>query len=283
MFELLLENANGNTVNLDDGVKYVITDITGLNPPSASLFTSKSPNRKGVKYNGSSLNERNIIISVKLLGDIEANRNALYEWIDTENYVKVRYRNSIKNVYCEGHIEECEFNPFTEDERIDLAIVCEDPYWKELEAIAIEISTLLKQFTFPFAIDEVGVPISTIKDNNSTQVYNSGNETGFKMKIKCLGDVTNLIILNPNNSTENFTLHTTLLEGWLVEIDTDSSPKTVKAFKPDGSVENLLKYTGKNTTWFTLKKGVNSFGYKADTNLSNIEVSIEFTKKHLGV
>lgn len=282
MFELKLENDKGNVVNIDDDINYMVIDITGLNPPSASLFTSKSPNRKGVKYNGSSLDERNIIISIKLLGDIEVNRNKLYEWVDTEQYMKIHYRNGIKNVYCEGHVYECDFNSFTDNEIIQLAITCEDPYWKDLIAIAIDISNLIKQFTFPFSISEP-IPMSTYKQSNSTNIFNYGAETGVRITINCLEDVTNLVIYDSNDATKQFKLNTTLLKGWKVEINTDISPKTVKAYKPDGTIENLLKYTDGNITWFTLKRGNNIFGFSADTDVTNIKMNISFTNKYLGV
>lgn len=281
MFELKLENANGNIVNIDDEINYSVINITGLNPPAASLFLSKSPNRKGAKHNGSTLNERVVVISIKLLGDVEANRNALYNWVDTEQYIKIRYRNDTKNVYCEGHVEECDFDVFTDNEIVNVAITCADPYWSDLQEIVTDISSVLKQFTFPFSINNP-IPFSTIKSDNTTTIFNSGAETGCKIKIKCLGDVKNFVIYNAKDTTQQIKINTTLLKDWVVEIDTTSSPKTIKAIKADGTIENLLKYTGNNTKWLTLKKGANWFSYSAD-NLINVEVSIIFTNKYLGV
>lgn len=282
MFDLYLENENANIVNINDNINYVVISAEGLTPPSASIFTAKSPNRKGVKYNGSTLNERNIIITIKILGDIEANRNALYAWVDTEQYCKVRYKNGMKNVYCEGHVQDCPIELFTDNEVVSLAILCEDPYWKDLQEIKAEITALIKQFTFPFAIDANGVPFSTIRDTNTTNVYYVGAETGVKITIKCIGEVENLIIYNARNVSEQFMIETTLPAEWIVVIDTESSPKTIKAHKPDGTVENLLKYV-KNPTWFTLKKGNNAFGYTAMNGNENAEISIGFTTKYSGV
>ena len=124
MFELKLENSNGAIVNINDEVNYVVLSASGLNPPSASLFTSKSPNRKGLRHNGSTLDERNITIKIKLLGDIENSRIALYEWCNTEQYVKVHFKNNSKEVYCEGYVEDCEVDQFTDSEIVELAILC---------------------------------------------------------------------------------------------------------------------------------------------------------------
>lgn len=282
MFTLKLENTNQNEVNINDGLKYLVLDVTGLNPPSASLYTSKSPNRKGSKFNGSTLDERNITLTIKLLGDIEANRNALYDYIDTEQYVKIKYTNGLKNVYCEGHIQDCEIPLFTNNEIITLVVVCENPYLKDLQEVATEISSLLKQFTFSFAIDGEGVPFSTIKESNDTTIYNAGAETGVLFTIRILEDINNLVIYDSTNTTKRFEINTLLEKDSIVKIDTESSPKTIKLYKPDGSVENILKYVSPNPTWFTLKKGNNVFGYSSSGN-TNVELNITFTNKYLGV
>lgn len=282
MFDLYLENENANIVNINDNINYVVISAEGLTPPSASIFTAKSPNRKGVKYNGSTLNERVIIINIKLLGDVEANRNALYAWVDTEQYCKVRFKNGAKNVYCEGHIQDCPIELFTNNEIVSVAILCENPYWHDLQEIKTEISALVKQFTFPFAIDANGIPFSTIRDTNTTNIFYIGAETGVEIKIKCKGDVENLTLYNARNVAERFEIATTLPAGWVVVIDTEGSPKTIKAYKEDGTTENLLKYV-KNPTWFTLKKGNNAFSYTTTNGNDNAEISIGFTTKYAGV
>lgn len=290
MFGLQIENTKANIIDLNDGKRFQIDNITGLNPPSAEIFTAKSPNRKGTKYNGSTLNERNIVVTIKILGDIEANRNALYEWIDTENYAKIRYQNGLKNVYCEGYVQDCEIELFTDNEVVGLVILCPDPYWKDLQEIATDISTLLKQFTFPFAIDNVGIPFSTVRDNNETNIYNGGAETGCQIKIICNDAVKNVVIYDGNDTSKQFRINHTLEKNWIVVIDTDGSPKTCKAYKPDGSVENLLKYVSGGDdvdnlppTWFTLKKGHNLFGYQAESGEEDIQMIIAFTNKYLGI
>ncbi len=283
MFSLKLENERGNIVDINDNVNYVVLSASGLTPPSASIFTTKSPNRKGGRYNGSSLNERSIVIQIKILGDVEANRNALYSWTDTEQYVKVRYQNGLRNVYCEGHVEGHDNDFFTDNEVVTLAILCENPYWKDLQEIVVEITNVLAQFTFAFAIDSAGIPFSTLKESNVTAVFNSGSETGARILINCNGEAKNITLYDASNSSRRFAINTTFEEGWLVEIDTTASPKTVKVYKPNGSVVNLMRYISQNPTWFTLKKGNNMFGYMADSGEDNLEVSIAFTNNYLGV
>lgn len=283
MFEMKLENENANIVNINDGVNYLVLACSGLTPPSASIFTGKSPNRKGVKYNGSTLDERNIVLQIKILGDVEKNRNALYEWIDTEQYCKVYYQNETKNVYCEGHIQDCDADFFTENEIISVAILCENPYWRDLQTISAEISAVLKQFIFPFAIDSAGVPFSMVRDNNTTTIVNSGAETGVKITLVCRDDVVNLSLFDANDTTKRFAINMILAKGWVVTIDTEGSPKKCYATKPDGTTVNLLKYVGNNPTWFTLKRGYNVFGFIADSGSLDVDVYFGYENKYLGV
>lgn len=283
MFSLKLENESGNVVDINDGVNYVIVSVSGLNPPSASIFTTKSPNRKGSKYNGSTLNERNIVIQIKILGDIEVNRNALYDWTYTEQYVKVRYKNGLRDVYCEGHIEDHENDFFTESEIVSLSIICENPYWKDLQEISTEITAILSQFTFPFAISSAGIPFSTLKSTNTTNVFNAGAETGIRVTIKCKGTVENITLFDAANPSRRMTLNATIEDGWMVEIDTTASPKTVRAYKPDGTVANLMRYLAPSPVWFNLKKGTNSFGFMAENGQENMEVFVSFTNNYQGV
>lgn len=282
MYSLRLENEYGNIINLNDELNYVVKEITGLNPPKAEIFKSKSPNRKGVKYNGSTLNERYINISIKLLGDIEANRNALYDYIDTERYVKIYYQNGIKNVFIEGHIEECNFELFTIDETINLAILCEEPHFKDLKAIAVDIANLLNQFTFPFAIDKQGVPISTIRSTNETNIFNSGDDVGARFILEFSNQVVNPVIYNANDRTKMISLNKMFNAGEYVVIDTAKSPKTIVLYKTDGSTENILKYAN-NITWFEIKKGFNKFGLTASSGLEYINLKIEYRNQYLGV
>lgn len=203
---------------------------------------------------------------IKILGDVEVNRNKLYTWIDSEQYVKINYQNKLKNVYCEGYIEESDIPMFDDNETIIVNLVCPDPYWKDLESIYTDISTLVSEFTFPFAIDKEGIPFSTILSDNQTNVFNAGNETGIMIQAMFSGNVTGLKIFNGNDISQyiKFKNSLTFNEGDLLDIHTDSSPKTITRIKADGTKENILKYVDGRPYWFTLKKGNNVFGYECN-------------------
>lgn len=283
MFELKLENINANIVDLTDGERYEVISISGLNPPSASLFTSKSPNRKGSKHNGSTLNERVIVIQIKLLGNVEESRNALYAWTEPEQYAKIYFSNGAKSVYCEGYVETCDVDLFSDNEVMNVEILCGDPYLKDMQDMIVEISNVLKQFTFAFAIDSQGIPFSTLKESNVTSVINSGAETGVQFVIRCTEPITSIVLFDADDTTRQFKIEYSFATDWQIIINTEGSPKTCKAITPDGMEVNILRYVKGNPTWFNLKKGNNRFGYLANDGAAAVEMSVVFTNHYLGV
>lgn len=284
MFEFKLENENGAVININDEVNFIVISASGLTPPQANLFLSTSPNKKGVKYNGSNLDERNISITIKILGDVEANRNALYDWVTSEQYIKIYYRNGIKNVYCEGYVVIPKIDMFTSNEVAILSISCPDPYWKDLQDIQIEMGNLLKSFKFPFAINNNGIPFSTIKSSVDTNIYNSGNETGLLIRVVFNDTVSDFVIENANDVSQKiqFKSSFSFSQGDTLLINTDNSPRTIQRINVASQLENILKYVEGKPYWFTLKKGNNTFTYDSSNN-SAIELTISFTNKYLGV
>lgn len=304
MFDISLENEQGSLVNINDTIRYEVIEIEGLNPPSATLYTSKSPNKKGAKYNGSSLDVRNVIIYIKILGDVESNRNHLYSWADSESYCKIRFKSNLKNIYCEGYVTECPVDIFSDNEVMSLAVQCPDPYLKDLQDIVSEISKISKGFTFPFSIEQKemvaysttlpngevvsgmfnrGIPFSTIKGSIETTIYNAGAPTGMVINVICKEAVSNLLIYDGKNVSRKIEFKYEFPKGCSIMIDTDASPKIARAVLEDGTKVNLMKHIVGNVTWLTLKKGHNSIGHRSDSDYSAYTLTVSHTNKYLGI
>lgn len=283
MFSLKLENEFGKIKDINDGRSYLVVDATGFNPPAASHYTSKSYNRHGVKYNGYSIDERTITIVIKLLGDVEQNRIDLYDWTESGQYVKVHYSNGIRDVYCEGHIVNPDVNFFTEDEQVELEIMCDDPYFKTMDTIITEITNVIGNFYLTedendiyFATTDEGIAFSEELDKNETTIHNKGSETGVIIRAVALEDVSGLTIYNADNpSREYIKLKETLLKGQELLIDT-----TGHRYRIEINGVNSLSKVDRHITWFKLKRGNNSFYCEPS---HNIKLTVEYNERYLGV
>ena len=81
MFTCIVENTRGATLCLTQNESnYQLISITGLSPPSAQINTTKVAGMDGTRFNSASLNQRNIVFTIRLNGDIEANSQALYSF-----------------------------------------------------------------------------------------------------------------------------------------------------------------------------------------------------------
>lgn len=277
MFTLKIENIKHDILELtqNEGF-YQVLSVTGLNPPNAQINTSKIAGMDGAKFNSSKLEERNIVITLKINGDIETNRINLYRYFNTKQWCKIYYKNESRDVYIEGYVETCESNLFVNNEQMQISIICPNPYFKGLEEIVDDISKTIAAFEFPFAID-INNPIefSTIDTSKITRVdNNSESETGVIIEIDVL-DSCNKIQLNNISTGEIFTLKYAFLEGDKITIDTNKGSKSVSLIRNATKI-NLFGALVKNSTFFQLNIGDNYFSYLIDNGTNEDAVHIVF-------
>lgn len=158
-FTLKIENARGQVFELSNNTKnYIVTDVSGLTYPASNINTSEGI-ADGVYYNSQRLQMRNIVITLRLRGDIEKNRQQLYTIFLAKEKCTIYYQNKNRHVKIDGYVEILEGSIFTNKEEIQISIICPQPYFEGMTQIETDLSTLAKFFEFPFAI-EVGEPIS---------------------------------------------------------------------------------------------------------------------------
>ena len=296
MFKCKIENVKNNILTLtQDETNYQVLGITGLNPPNAQINTSTVAGLDGSKFNSSKLNNRNIVITLKINGDIEANRINLYKYFATKEWCKFYYENEHRNVYIDCYVENFECDLFVKDEIAQISLICPNPYFKDMEEIIDDISKALAAFEFPFAhgskgatnpnvpIDEStdnAIPFSTIDMSRITNVYNdSESETGVIIDIDILGTV-NLIQIRDTRTGDTFTLNYNFIENDKIIIDTNKGQKSVKLIR-NAITSNLFAAVRKGSTFFQLSIGDNFFGYTGDNGSSDDSIHIVF--KHYNV
>lgn len=277
MFVCKVENTRNQILTLTQNEEnYQIINIMGLTPPSAQINTSKIAGQDGSKFNSSTLNERNIVITVKLNGDVEHNRINLYSFFRNKEWCKFYYKNGTRNVYIEGYVESLDGDLFTDNETMQISILCPNPYFKDIEEIIDDISKALAAFEFPFAIDEGDpIPISTIDTSRITNVYNnSESETGLIIEIDLLNSA-NKIQINNIITGEIFVLNYAFLENDKIIIDTNKGNKSVSLVR-NAVTTNLFTAMRKGSSFFQLNIGDNFFSYLVDEGTNDDAIHIVF-------
>lgn len=268
MFSLILENEYGNSIELSNNHNYSILEITGLHPPDATISTSDLALYDGAKFTMSKVNMRSIDIQLAINQMAEQNRIALYNVIKTKHYIKLKYKNGVRDVFIDGYVERMPVDYYANPQEVTISILCTEPYFNDAQEIISEISTVINNFIFPFAIEATNkAPISYLDDVLELDVINKGEiETGVIIEIRATGSVVNPAIFN-RQTTKYFKLNFTMQTGDLITIDTNSGKKSVTLLR--GGIEtNIFNSIAKGVTWLQLSPGDNVFTYESDSDTS---------------
>lgn len=290
MFTLQIENQNGELIRLTQNESaYQIVNVDGLNPPKASIYTSAVAYMDGQRFRKSKLDMRNIVITVRINGDVETNRLILYRFVGTGKKCKVLYKNGSREVYIEGYVENVEVPLFTNSEQMQISIVCPDPYFRQLKAIHTDMSSVLAVFEFihpdskATEFPEEGVAFSVYSSSHKSNIVNFGETTtGLTMEVKASGTVVNPQIYN-DDTKKYMKFNVTMLEGELLKVCTVRGHKSAVLIRKNGSVENVISKLDVASTWLELPVGENVFGYSAESGTDFMFITIEHETLYEGV
>ena len=281
MFTCKVENTRNNILTLTQNEdNFQVLKITGLNPPKAQINTTKMATLDGKKFNSSTLNERNIVITVKLNGDVEKNRIRLYSFFRPKEWCKFYYKNNSRNVFIEAYTENVECDLFTNNEVMQISLLCPEPYFKDIQEIIDDISKILSKFEFPFSIDEDGIEFSTLDTSKITNVHNSSEmDTGVIIDIDIYSHIEKLLIKNTSTG-ETLTLNYQFQSNDKVTINTNKGHKSIKLVRNAETI-NIFSAIEKGSKFFRLNIGDNFFSYLADDGENDSFVHIVFRRNTL--
>lgn len=158
-----------------------------------------------------------------------------------------------------------------------------DPYIYAKDETLVELAMWVPAFEFPLEIPEgEGIEMGYRNPTLITNVINDGQEdSGMIIKFKANAGLTNPSLVNLD-TYEQLTLKMAMLAGDEVEISTYRGNKYARLIRNNvtTSVFGKIDYL---STFLQLRTGDNVFRYNADTGIDNLEISMRFSKKFVGV
>ena len=225
--------------------KYAIKKVSGLSPQGGTISTMKMA-KHGSEFVASTTDERNVVIDLRVLGDVEANRDALYDAFPTSLPVTLEIETAKKKASIVGYVETCEVDFFEMIAVGQISIICPDPFFKAEEA------------TY-----EAGTTAATGAVIKSSCPF----ETGYKVSVAFTKATTNFFLTNM--STGGFmSVINDFKAGDTLEIDTEE--RTVY-------INGVNAYNKKGgATWALLKMGENKL-------VPNPAATIKHTDRYIGL
>lgn len=272
MFEAKIENSSGNVLTLTGNEPvYQIINITGLNPPNAQINTTTIVGLDGAVFNSSKLQTRNLVLTVKINGNVEQNRLLLYSYFRTKEQCKFYYSNDTLDVSIEGYVESVECDLFTNNEIAQISILCPYPYFRSISEIVADFSSVLNMFVFPFSINiDEPIVISSIEDETGVVIYNSSeSETGVVIYLDFHSWASSIEIKNTKTG-DDFEINYSFMENDTVIINTNKGKKSISLLR-NGVITNIFSALQAGSVFFQLSPGVNNFQYIVDGSTTNNE------------
>lgn len=137
MYTLKIKNSRGEIYELTHNrQQYSVVKVTGLTRPMTNINTASAGTQDGEVFSSSHTNRRNIVITLVLEGDIEANRQRLYRIFPAHSPVTVYYRTANRDLYIDGYVEILDGDLYEARTSMQISIICPDPYFRNAAQIA---------------------------------------------------------------------------------------------------------------------------------------------------
>lgn len=158
-----------------------------------------------------------------------------------------------------------------------------DPFFYSKNEEKVDIALWVGAFEFPLEIPaDTGIEMGYRSPSLIVNVLNEGQEsTGMMIRFKALGTLRNPSLVNVN-TYESLKINIEMKAGDVIEISTYKRRKRVTLIR-NGEETNIFNLLDLSSTFLQLDLGDNLFRYDAGEGLDNLEVSMTFTPRLLGV
>lgn len=276
---------------------FIVMSVTGLGPAKANINTTEISTNDGALYNSARVTSRNIVLSLRFLFDptIEDVRQKSYKFFPIKREVTLVIETDNRRSRITGYVESNEPDIFSEEEGCEISIICPDPYFYDASSdMNTSFSGVEPLFEFPFSnesLTENLLEMSEIVDVPERVILYQGDaEIGVTISIKAIGDAGDITIYNITTE-ESMMISSSLIEtltGYAIKdkdeiiITTMTGNKSVTLLR-DGIRTNILNCIDRNSDWFRLVKGENTFAYEATEGQNNLQMVIENEIAYEGV
>lgn len=260
---------NGNYLKLTGTEKqWQLLSVSGLNPSKATLSESDVVGSPGVKIVGSKIDKRAIVFTIRVNHPCELNRSKLLEFLTPGNEISINIKTRLKEATINGVVETNEYEIYTNNQTMQVSVLCEYPYFKlkSSERITYSVESV-GGFQFPLnvAYDKT-VTFDDLNILDKLYIYNYGQiTTGLELELEFYDTVINPKIYNVDNPNEFFGLRGTYVPGDVIKINTNALAKDKVTLISGGTSTKALKKLMRDSTWLKVR-GILVLGVSAIDN-----------------
>ena len=172
---------------------------------------------------------------------------------------------------------KCEPPSLGEHAKLELAMICPDPYFNDMDSYGKDIAAKSGGLVFPF-VSPVGVGFNTgyLVNSDHVDIVNNGDaETDMKVVIVAGGAVVNPRIIKDDSYIR---LLFTLEVGDELVIDLQKGRIELNGVNCIGNVDRTSDFQG-----MKIEPGTSTIWFSADSGDMDMSITVYYTQKYLGV
>lgn len=273
----------------------MVLNVEGLGPPKADVIKSDFSTVDGGRVHSVRVPERNVVITLGMMfaPTIEDARQKTYRYFPLKKAVTLRVKTSNRDAVISGIVESNEPDIFSSAEETQISIVCVDPYFYELGGESIAFNGVVPDFYFPFSNESLTDPLLTFGeirlDTRTTFEYVGDADTGVDITVNVVtsGEIGDITIYNVDTrewmkiyvSKISSLTGAKLVAGDEIHISTISGSKYCTVFA-NGVERNAINIIDKESTWFQLSAGDNTFEFITENQVGQGNISLTFAYRN---
>ena len=107
-----------------------LISVTGLNPPTADISTSPIATKDGSIFTNARAQNRNIVLTFATTGtNPESLRVSIYRVFKIKEPIALEIKTTSRTANIDGYVESISADPFAKKQRLQVSIICPDPYF----------------------------------------------------------------------------------------------------------------------------------------------------------
>jgi len=269
---------------------FLLEDAIGIYGADAKVVTSENTMIDGSTYQSSIMKMRNIVLTLRdrPTDDHQVMRSKLYELFKFKQPGTLTFTKNGIERQIQYYVEEIQADAVKRARVYTISLICPSPFFEETSDTIVEMGGWEDAFTFPHTFTSAGETFGNriVAFLQTIENTSAAENIGLRFVIDAIGPATN----------PSFTLVETSEH---IQIGTESNPFTMergdRLVITTGRANKHVLYTHEGTTteinnrisgdseFLQLGRGLNTFGYNADSGASNLIVTIIYRFLYEGI
>lgn len=295
-----ITNPQGKSLKLEltnpESSGLAIDSITGLGPSKVNIGSTELATMDGSIFASARAQERNIVFTLIMLPfpSIEAARQKTYKFFPIKKPITISVETDNRHVETIGYVESNEPDIFSKQESTQISVICTDPFFYEETMNEMGFVGVQPVFEFEFENDSLTenlLEFGEIRlDTRADLDYEGDVDTGVLITIHAADTASDIMLYN-TVTRESMHINTDKIRTITgkafgqsddILISTLKGSKYVRLLR-DGVYTNIIAAVDKDSDWFQLTNGRNTFSFTAAEGEDKLLVTFSYRNAYGGV